>query len=152
MPNQSDRRLTDEEQKSRIHIMVRWALRDGVIVEQPCEVCGLTGMELLSNNVLRRRISAHHDDYNRPFSVRWLCRTHHRHWHDRNKAVPMSPQFQRRLNSGPTQAVYAEELGRYLSERKPAGPVAPRVHQLLVNYRVTTPTLALLSEDAEVRA
>ena len=35
----------------------------------PCEVCG----EL--------KVEAHHDDYYKPFEVRWLCGHHHREHH-----------------------------------------------------------------------
>jgi hypothetical protein len=44
---------------------VQWALRTGRLVRQPCEVCGAEQTE------------AHHDDYDKPLQVRWLCRTHH---------------------------------------------------------------------------
>ena len=43
--------------------------RKGNIKELPCEVCG-------SPNVV-----AHHDDYNYPLNVRWLCQHHHKEWH-----------------------------------------------------------------------
>ncbi len=41
------------------------AIRDGRLKKQPCEVCG-TG-----------KVQAHHDDYEKPLDVRWLCRKHH---------------------------------------------------------------------------
>lgn len=47
------------------HLAVRNALRRGEIARQPCEVCA----EPLSE--------AHHDDYSKPLSVRWLCKPHH---------------------------------------------------------------------------
>lgn len=45
-------------------------IKKGVLVRQPCEVCGLSEVE------------AHHDDYSRPADVRWLCRAHHRELHN----------------------------------------------------------------------
>ena len=44
------------------------AIRDGKLIAMPCEVCG---------NVAE----AHHDDYNQPLLVRWLCFNHHRQYH-----------------------------------------------------------------------
>jgi hypothetical protein len=47
----------------------RHAVASGKLIGQPCEVCGATIVE------------AHHDDYSKPFDVRWLCRKHHREHH-----------------------------------------------------------------------
>lgn len=41
----------------------------GKLPKQPCEQCGEV------------RSEAHHTDYRRPLSVRWLCFTHHREAH-----------------------------------------------------------------------
>jgi hypothetical protein len=49
------------------------ALRDRRLVRMPCEVCGSV-----------KYIHAHHDDYKRPLSVRWLCALHHSDWHKTN--------------------------------------------------------------------
>lgn len=51
----------------RAHVAVGKAINRGVLVKQPCEVCGTT----------KGRIDAHHDDYDKPLEVRWLCRKHH---------------------------------------------------------------------------
>ena len=45
------------------------AIRDGRIIKQPCEVCG------------EAKAQAHHDDYSKPFEIRWLCFKHHREHH-----------------------------------------------------------------------
>lgn len=48
----------------------RWMLQRAVaaqrIKRQPCEQCGATG-----------NIHGHHDDYDRPLEVRWLCLSCH---------------------------------------------------------------------------
>lgn len=67
---------------------IKWvaqkAIRRGVLIVGPCEVCGL---QPYSSNG-RQRIHAHHDDYNKPLSVRWLCKTHHDEWHKHNRPIP----------------------------------------------------------------
>lgn len=49
---------------------VRRAIRAGKLVREPCEVA-----------VCVEWPHAHHDDYNFPLKVRWLCRSHHKEWH-----------------------------------------------------------------------
>lgn len=44
-------------------------LRAGRMERGPCEVCGET------------KAQAHHDDYDRPLAVRWLCVEHHAEVH-----------------------------------------------------------------------
>ncbi|CAN7769521.1 hypothetical protein [Mesorhizobium sp. LjNodule214] len=50
---------------------LRSALNRGLIIQQPCEECGDANAE------------AHHDDYDKPMCVRWLCRLHHKAEHRR---------------------------------------------------------------------
>lgn len=51
------------------------AIKSGRLVPQPCEVCG------------NERVDAHHDDYNKPLSVRWLCRKHHSEHHKKMRMI-----------------------------------------------------------------
>lgn len=44
----------------------------GIIQRAGCEDCGAT------------RTEGHHDDYDKPLEVRWLCRLHHKRWHMTN--------------------------------------------------------------------
>lgn len=57
---------------ARAHRMVAYHLRAGNITKSACEVCGD------SNPV------AHHDDYDKPLVVRWMCQSHHIQWHEAN--------------------------------------------------------------------
>jgi hypothetical protein len=47
---------------------VAYAIRTGKLARQGCEVCG-------------EKAEAHHEDYNRPLEVKWLCFAHHRAAH-----------------------------------------------------------------------
>lgn len=53
------------------HVALQSALRRGLIERGPCEVCGAEPTD------------GHHDDYDRPLAIRWLCRKHHRREHQR---------------------------------------------------------------------
>jgi hypothetical protein len=57
--------------KVTAHLALNKAKRRGVIIPEPCEVCGSGKSE------------AHHDSYLREdwLNVRWLCRLHHKAWH-----------------------------------------------------------------------
>ena len=56
------------EQKLRdtVRYKTYYEIKMGRLIRNPCEVCG----EL--------KVEAHHDDYHKPFEVRWLCPHHHR--------------------------------------------------------------------------
>lgn len=53
----------------------RSAIASGRLTPGPCEVCG------------DETVHAHHDDYNKPLSVRWLCRVHHQEHHNQERAA-----------------------------------------------------------------
>ncbi|WBU62103.1 hypothetical protein [Paracoccus albus] len=56
--------------KYTAHLAVQRGLKRGEITRQPCEVCG------------HPKTDAHHDDYDAPLQVRWLCRQHHTRLHN----------------------------------------------------------------------
>jgi hypothetical protein len=64
--------------------MVEKAIKKGVLIRKPCEVCG----EFQTASDGRSLIHAHHADYNKPLDVMWLCQKHHHEWHKTNKALP----------------------------------------------------------------
>jgi hypothetical protein len=51
------------------HLAVQRALKTGELEKQTCEVCGIEAVD------------AHHDQYEHPLQVRWLCRRHHTRLH-----------------------------------------------------------------------
>lgn len=57
--------------KDRARQKLHRAIRTGKIQRQPCEVCG------------NPKSHGHHDDYSRPYDVKWLCVTHHSEHHVR---------------------------------------------------------------------
>jgi hypothetical protein len=59
--------------KFKAHNMVDYHLKTGNLVKQSCEICGE-----------QSSVHAHHDDYDKPLNVRWLCAAHHCQWHKVN--------------------------------------------------------------------
>jgi hypothetical protein len=68
-----DKRRVKFPKKYRANRMIAYHKAKGNIHEQPCEVCGS-----------EKHIHAHHDDYDKPLNVRWLCAAHHHQWHAEN--------------------------------------------------------------------
>lgn len=60
--------------------LVSYDIRSGALQKQKCEFCGAS----------EGRIEAHHDDYNNPHDVRWLCVKCHKRWHRANKPIRAS--------------------------------------------------------------
>ncbi|UOF78436.1 restriction endonuclease paci restriction endonuclease [Caudoviricetes sp.] len=59
----------EDRRRSRAHSAVARAIRSGALVRQPCESCN------------DESSVAHHDDYDKPLSVRWLCQACHKRHH-----------------------------------------------------------------------
>jgi hypothetical protein len=75
--------LYENKLKKKAHQDVSYAILTGRLVRQPCERCGTT-----------QHIVAHHEDYNKPLDVVWLCKHHHKERHleidreNKNKPKP----------------------------------------------------------------
>jgi len=65
--------------KSNANALVRKALKNGTLEKQRCTVCGSP------------KTVAHHDDYNQPLNVIWLCHSHHRLLHGLMTPKPLKP-------------------------------------------------------------
>ncbi len=59
----------ERERRRKAREVLNHYLRDKKVQRQPCECCGNENAE------------AHHDDYDKPLEVRWLCFKCHRQWH-----------------------------------------------------------------------
>ena len=62
-------RLAYDRKKNRARNILSINKRRGKIKQLPCEICGSVDTE------------AHHEDYDKPLEVRWLCFYHHRLLH-----------------------------------------------------------------------
>ena len=71
------------------------AVATGVLIPQPCEQCGENGY--MKDG--RRKVQAHHDDYNKPLDVRWLCQKCHHEWHKHN--IPIKRKELKELDVKP---------------------------------------------------
>ena len=54
----------------KVRVQTGQAIRTGKVQRQPCEIRNC-----------KARAEAHHEDYNKPLDVRWLCAKHHDHRH-----------------------------------------------------------------------
>lgn len=54
--------------KVKAHRAVAHAIKTGKLIKKSCVTC-------------RRKAVAHHDDYNKPLDVVWLCEVHHKARH-----------------------------------------------------------------------
>lgn len=58
--------------KYKAHSIVNYAIKSKKLFREPCEICG------------NQNTHGHHDDYDKPLNVRWLCSVHHWEWHTEN--------------------------------------------------------------------
>lgn len=63
--------------KKRAHLKVRRAVLAGRLQKKPCLFCG------------DERVEGHHENYNEPLVVVWLCTKHHREVHREYDPLPI---------------------------------------------------------------
>jgi hypothetical protein len=70
IPNGWSRSFIIEHLRGAVQRTVAKAIREGAMTRPlNCSECGVAG-----------RIEAHHDDYDQPMAIRWLCRPCHRYF------------------------------------------------------------------------
>ena len=63
----------EDNRRSKAHIAVAKAIRNGILVRSPCVRCG------------EQKSLAHHEDYDKPLDVMWLCQPCHKQRHKEMK-------------------------------------------------------------------
>lgn len=61
--------IKNNPEKYKAHQLVRRAILKGTLAPAPCERCGV------------EKAFAHHDDYDKPLEVKWLCHSCHMAFH-----------------------------------------------------------------------
>lgn len=59
---------SEDKRRMHCHNAVAWAIKKGSLIRQPCERCG-------------GKANAHHESYDHPLIVKWLCGSHHKQRH-----------------------------------------------------------------------
>lgn len=68
--HKANKRWQDKNRlKHNIHNLVWRAIKTSKLLRQPCDVCS------------KRNAFAHHDDYSKPFEIKWFCNFHHSLYH-----------------------------------------------------------------------
>lgn len=86
-----NRTTSQNKAEVKARSLVRKAIVHNNLSKKPCEICGESPSQ------------AHHDDYNKPLEVRWLCVKHHKEWHMNNK--PIRAEYEER-------EIYCEKCGK----------------------------------------
>lgn len=76
--------LPDHTKKKRVQHIVEKAIKKGILIQPvKCLKCNNT-QEFIDG---RNGIQAHHNDYDKPLDVTWLCQKCHHEWHKNNNAI-----------------------------------------------------------------
>lgn len=68
--------LSEEQRfKMIVRSKTKMRIKRGLLIKYPCEICG------------NKEVEAHHEDYNQPYIITWLCRMHHLRLHGKNMSI-----------------------------------------------------------------
>lgn len=70
-----------QQEKKKCRAYAQKRLKGGKIIRKPCEKCGDPKAEM------------HHEDYNKPLDVNWLCRKCHLELHEQRKLEENSEEL-----------------------------------------------------------
>jgi len=59
----------EDKRRGKAHAKVSYAIKKGVLIKMPCVRCG------------EQKSLAHHEDYDKPLEVMWLCQPCHKQRH-----------------------------------------------------------------------
>jgi len=68
--------------------LIKVAIAKGTLIPEPCGMCGDYGKMRDGRN----KVHGHHDDYNKPLTVRWLCQKCHHEWHKQNTPIRINDE------------------------------------------------------------
>jgi len=105
-----------EDKNAKAHNAVATAINNGKLIPQNCEICG------------KGKVEAHHDDYNKPLEVRWLCKSHHKLLHNFESQqlnpnqpivkVKVEAKVEEKIKTSVFKKPSVEEVKQYCQERK----------------------------------
>jgi len=79
---QYERFSSAEKKRHLCRTSANYYQKRGKLIPQPCEKCGSTTVE------------KHHEDYDKPLEVKWLCRPCHLDLHSQNKVEDLEIEAQ----------------------------------------------------------
>jgi hypothetical protein len=85
-----------EKEKNKYRQITNAAIRSGLLVRQPCAICG------------QKKVHAHHLNYKKPLDIVWLCMKHHMECHRRKnriRIITSPPSTIKNLSSQQAQAL-----------------------------------------------
>ncbi len=71
--NRTRRFRTKYPLKTKAHRITSYAISKGKLIKMPCEICG------------SKDVQAHHENYEKPLDVMWLCVDHHAELHRKKR-------------------------------------------------------------------
>jgi hypothetical protein len=125
-------------EKREVHRKYGKALRDGVLIRpNHCEECGK-----------ECKPDGHHDDYNKPFEVVWLCGSCHRRKHPRDHSKFVYDWYNRNMTltvrENTARVAFAKKLSSYF-------PV-DTILKVSLSHSGKTITLSNSTEGCKVKA